>query len=368
MINRFLVFVPLFVIVTGIGVLFGIISAPVANAASPYDSVITPVTTLTLEQHGINENVSLTWRTILDASTDYYADQLSSCIDNNLERGYGWGVSRWGHISDPSVSQVYVWCTASSSPAYFVDPGSWDSSTGVPALIVPDIYECTIYLVDAGGDYGYSCGNLFPRAVAHQYMEGNGSIKQPYFINYPINYPPDYAGVEPSENGVPPPVDPEPEPSPFDIFEDCEVIDVVCHTRNIATFFTHIPELTAALFVPKGASIETTFNELRDFFNEKFGFLIFPIDFIGRMLNAMMPTNPSGTYPSCVYNNGQYGVPALCSLQVGPILGEYMTIDFGFAEKNFPAFFNLARTALTGLISLGLILALHKKYMGVIKS
>ena len=358
---------PLLVIATGIGALLGIIGAPVASAASDSDGVIASVSQLRLVQAGHDIDISLTWRTLLEENSEFNTGVLLNCIDSNLERGFGWGASEWNHNSDLSVKQAYIWCTPSSSPAYFAGLGAYYTDQRV--LVAPGSTGCTLYIANTSGEIDAYCGGSFSDyAVANQMTMDNFTALYPYFVNHPIDYPPDYAGAEPGENGVPPPVDPEPEPSPFDIFEDCEVIDVVCHTRNIATFFTHIPELTAALFVPKGASLEATFNELRDFFNEKFGFLIFPIDFIGRMLNAMMPTNPSGTYPSCVYNNGQYGVPALCSLQVGPILGEYMTIDFGFAEKNFPAFFNLARTALTGFISLGLILALHKKYMGVIKS
>ncbi|MFZ2836168.1 MAG: hypothetical protein WAZ21_02515 [Candidatus Saccharimonadales bacterium] len=367
MFDRFLVFMPLLVIVTGIGVLFGIIGAPVASAASDSDGVITPITQLRLVQEGHDIDISLTWRTLLEENPEFNTGVLLNCIDNNLERGFGWGASEWNHNSDLSVKQAYIWCTPSTSPAYFADLGAYYTDRRV--LIAPGSTGCTLYIANVSGEIDAYCGGSFSDyAVANQMTMDNFTALYPYFVNHPINYPPDYAGAEPSENGVPPPVDPEPEPNPFDIFEECDVVDVVCHTRNIATFFTNIPQLTSALFLPSGDLFSENFNELRDFFNEKFGFLIFPIDFIGRVFTAMMPTNPNGTYPSCVYNNGQYGVPALCSLHVGPILGGELVIDFGFAEKHFPAFFNLARAALGGLVSLSLIYALHRKYMRVIKS
>ncbi len=329
---------PLLLIVTGIGVLFGIINAPSANAWAPIGTM--PELSANLEEK-LDSTFTGTryenWRTMNYAMGDYDGSTFLFVIRDN-----GQPVVTDGGTDMTSLNgSVCRWNNSLTSPG------------------------CNAFTQDQG----ISTSTLYSMHLTDTFATDNPSVYGEYQAQYPSLIE-DGGGEIPSEV----------------TYDECTALDFACYFGNVMKFFVSIGDFISGFFTSFGemftdfslsvvdgisslfmptVDFGAAFNDLRDFFNSKFGFLVFPIDFIGRLLTAMMPSNPGGTVASCGSTNN---VPQFCLFSVGPILGSYMTIDFGFAEKYFPAFFDLARTALAGLLSVGLIIALHKKYMGVIKS
>lgn len=149
------------------------------------------------------------------------------------------------------------------------------------------------------------------------------------------------------------------QPSPY---EDCSVYgaDVVgglgCVIRNFGVF---LRSLFVSLFVPPPGPFNDAFTGLRDTFTSHLGFLIYPITFIGSLLNAFV-----------AYDNIDSCTPAVClptfTAPAG-IIPEF-SIDLGAIESHWPTLWSYIKISLTGITVFGLIIALYHKYMRIVKA
>ena len=122
----------------------------------------------------------------------------------------------------------------------------------------------------------------------------------------------------------------------FSQLKQCETLDIGCHVDNIltmiknifvrignffvsileffATIFIKLGELLTNLFVPDTSDINSIFDTLSTFLNNKLGFLMFPFDFIIDFLNRFvsLPNDPVKEISVSAIKIGDFGtlIPA----------------------------------------------------------
>lgn len=112
------------------------------------------------------------------------------------------------------------------------------------------------------------------------------------------------------------------------------------------------------LFIPSDDYFSTVFNELNDFFKDKFGFLYTPVDLLIRFINLFSSANAEFT-----------GIPFPELSWDGYVLLEAQTVQFDMLQLD--AFKNVQQKLyfLTDLMMIGALLALiHKKFEEVMQN
>lgn len=112
------------------------------------------------------------------------------------------------------------------------------------------------------------------------------------------------------------------------------------------------------LFIPSDEYFTTVFNDLNDFFKDKFGFLYTPVDLLIRFINLFSSANAEFT-----------GIPFPELSWDGHILLEAQTVQFDMLQLD--AFKNVQQKLyfLTDLMMIGALLALiHKKFEEVMRN
>lgn len=112
------------------------------------------------------------------------------------------------------------------------------------------------------------------------------------------------------------------------------------------------------LFIPSNEYFSTVFNDLNDFFKDKFGFLYTPVDLLIRFINLFSSANAEFT-----------GIPFPELSWDGHVLLEAQTVQFDILQLD--AFKNVQQKLyfLTDLMMIGALLALiHKKFEEVMQN
>ena len=139
-------------------------------------------------------------------------------------------------------------------------------------------------------------------------------------------------------------------PSPY---EDCSTygLDIVgglgCVIRNFGVWLTNTLKM---LFIPTGQFFNELFSDFGDFFNEKLGFIAYPISFLIGFFTDVM--NAAGT--------------PTCSLEGGSIFGVNADVDLCTMQDKVPVIYNGIITFIRAAVAFTLIFALFRKYHEVV--
>jgi len=118
----------------------------------------------------------------------------------------------------------------------------------------------------------------------------------------------------------------------------------ICVMRNFGIF---LKVTLTNLFVPSGLFIKNYFNSLSDFFQEKFGLLLYPITFIASTFTEFI--NAAAT-PDCVIT------------PPGEFFGATQTINFCLIQQNMPSIWNGFVTFIRALTVFVVVMALYRKF------
>lgn len=131
-------------------------------------------------------------------------------------------------------------------------------------------------------------------------------------------------------------------------YEKCDTFDIACHIRNIGVLFRN---MMIELFLPNGDNTNAKFGELSDFFQQKFGFLLFPFTFLGNVFNSF--TCGSSCSSGTVHISGFFG----------------KTVDLNFLgiADDSPTAWTTFTTIIQAVTVVGIVLMFHRKFDGVIK-
>lgn len=139
-------------------------------------------------------------------------------------------------------------------------------------------------------------------------------------------------------------------PSPY---EDCSTygLDVVgglgCVIRNFGVWLTNTLKM---LFIPTGQFFKELFDDFNSFFNEKLGFIAYPITFLIGFFTDVM--NAAGS-PNC-------------AIEGGSLFGVNADIDLCKMQNNIPQIYNGIIVLIRAAVAFTLIFALFRKYHEVV--
>lgn len=166
-------------------------TSPNANAVSVYDNVI-----------ALGEpKIICPNNQVIDLTTSYVSHVLgiSSSFDNSLndalDQGTGWGLTQYVNTIDGTASLLfYARASSSSSTAYFAT-----SSTGSTGVLRSASTKLMVIGCDVSGEIIISNASITAnRDMAHD-INTYGYEKKPVYLNWPINYPAGYEGIEVSD-------------------------------------------------------------------------------------------------------------------------------------------------------------------------
>jgi hypothetical protein len=141
-----------------------------------------------------------------------------------------------------------------------------------------------------------------------------------------------------------PPDDPEAEPLSADFDVECDLSDFGCHLGNMINW---IGDLMLGLFVPSPGYMQSLFNDLRVFFEDRFGFFAQPFIFIFDLFDAVLTPNSQD----------------FCSWGMGDWFDSPFELNFCALEEQFPSVFNTVTVFIRAFAVMALIFALHAKYI-----
>lgn len=166
--------------------------------------------------------------------------------------------------------------------------------------------------------------------------------------------------------------------------EPCDWWDLVCVAQkiylsvssgftNMLNAFNEFVTNIAEIFVP-GADNEdiftTTFNDLNTTMRAKLGFLTYPFDFIGGIINTLMTLVDSDSKVEWHCGSGGSFQNGVCAGICAPnVLGENsVCLDIAGLEKKFPALWTTIIFIARMVLVIGLIELLRKKYYSIVKA
>jgi hypothetical protein len=121
--------------------------------------------------------------------------------------------------------------------------------------------------------------------------------------------------------------------------KSCEIIDLACQIGKV--------------FIPNSAKNKTQFDNLAAFLNSKLGFLTYPITFIANLFEAFHSSSAWCSSSSCTKNFGSF-------------MGGNFTLDLNQPLHTMPTLWAWFLGLLRGITVLTLLLAIRKKYMGIV--
>lgn len=139
-------------------------------------------------------------------------------------------------------------------------------------------------------------------------------------------------------------------PSPY---EDCSTygLDIVgglgCVIRNFGVWLTNTLKM---LFIPTGQFFNELFSDFGNFFNEKLGFIAYPITFLIGFFTDVMNAASSPT----------------CQMEGGSIFGVNADVDLCTMQDKVPVIYNGIITFIRAAVAFALIFALFRKYHEVV--
>lgn len=159
--------------------------------------------------------------------------------------------------------------------------------------------------------------------------------------------------------------------------EACDALDFGCWLSpifdGIADTFIAVGQAIVkgitTIFVPDSEIMTQLFTDFGTFFNDKFGFLFYPIQFLIDLLNGIVNTSDSGI--------GFCSLPTLPRIDGGAV-GSGMATGTLFGDDFFshwqvcsirestPLLWNVVTTVIKGLTVFALVMGIYKKYKGII--
>ncbi len=143
--------------------------------------------------------------------------------------------------------------------------------------------------------------------------------------------------------------------------QKCGAIEVGCWVgkifRGIANTFEAfgmaLVEAFVNIFAPDSNEVKADFDNFASFMQEKLGFLVYPIVFISDVFNAFT----SGT---------AWCSATACTKDFGNLFGRPFNLDLRQLQVTMPTVWTWFTAMIRGLTILGLLIAVRKKYMGVV--
>ena len=142
----------------------------------------------------------------------------------------------------------------------------------------------------------------------------------------------------------------------------CDTFDIGCQIakawrgvgNTIADAMYAAMKGIASFFMPDGAVIKSDFDDLNTFLQAKLGFLVYPLTFLGQLFTAFGDTT----------NN--WCTSSSCTKNFGNLFGQPFVVDLKVGATAYPTYWTYFLTMTRGLVVLALVLAIRKKYIGVV--
>jgi hypothetical protein len=142
----------------------------------------------------------------------------------------------------------------------------------------------------------------------------------------------------------------------------CSALDIACKLRSawdgVTDTFVAVGKAIvagiASLFMPDSSQTKADFDDLSNFLTQKLGFLTYPFTFIIDVFTSFGSTS----------NN--WCTSSSCSKNFGNLFGGNYTINLNQPATTMPTIWNWFLAFVRGITVLGLILAIRRKYQGVI--
>lgn len=135
--------------------------------------------------------------------------------------------------------------------------------------------------------------------------------------------------------------------TPDPIYQECDLTDVLCHISNFGVWFYRA---MAYLFTPNMLDLQNMFYNLRQIFDDQFGFLWFPFDFFINLF-----TQFSEVQESCSFSTSS--VPGVGSDNT--FFGQPVNLSVCSAEQDFPRVYQFVVFFLRLITTLSLLFALY---------
>lgn len=149
---------------------------------------------------------------------------------------------------------------------------------------------------------------------------------------------------------------------PDQVGPTCDTLDITCRIASIfqgvqntfASVGQFIVRGIANIFIPETAVIQTEFNRMFTFINEKLGFLIYPATFLADFIDAFNSPN-------------NWCTSSTCAKTFGNLWGSPFTLDFYVMKNSIPDQWNLLVNILRGMTVFALMTAVYRKLMSTLR-
>lgn len=143
--------------------------------------------------------------------------------------------------------------------------------------------------------------------------------------------------------------------------EHCDLMEFSCWLNKITDGITNgfdavvsgVAKAMAYLFAPDANKTKASFDDFNSFMLAKLGFLAYPFQFIGNLFTAFT----SGT---------SWCSESSCTKSFGNLFGQPFNLNIIQLRSTMPTLWTWLTAMIRGLTILALILAVRKKYMGVV--
>lgn len=143
----------------------------------------------------------------------------------------------------------------------------------------------------------------------------------------------------------------------------CSTLDIACQIsslfRNTVDTFTSVGKTLlsgiASFFIPSPQQISANFEQLTDFFVEKMGFLMYPLDFFTDLYNAFTDTS------------NQWCNATTCSKSFGELWGTEFTLDLYALKNSIPDYWDWIIAFIRGATTISLLLAVYRVLMRTLR-
>lgn len=139
---------------------------------------------------------------------------------------------------------------------------------------------------------------------------------------------------------------------------------------NIVDFIAGLPEFIVSLFVPNGSTISSQANELMDFFSEKFGFLIWPFEFMISLFQNFIfwgGSDYEGVQERNVYNLSCDSYPMTSNWNFGEFFGGHVFFSPHAMKCTMGPLWDWLLIAARGMFVLALIGAFHHRWRTIVE-
>ena len=128
------------------------------------------------------------------------------------------------------------------------------------------------------------------------------------------------------------------------IYEECEALDIICHTRNVWKFLS---STFLAWFIPTPGALTAVFSDMLAFLRDKFGMLYQAMDFIIQYLQIQISVDQSCTL---TFQHQLFGK-------------NLPQFNACWMEQNMPLFWTAISTFARAAIAAAMVFAIYRKFL-----